>query len=165
VKRGLAALAVVLGGAACLWDDLVRLGAFTGAVVAVNQAGIHYPHPIQYWATLHPANLLHWRGERARRGHDMAFEAWTDRVGGWDTGSSGLHAAGCALRAGYGPVVLCGVPMDASEHFHGVDPWPHADVHWPAWLAKADEMRGRVFSMSGRTRDLLGAPPWLQGST
>jgi len=154
-------LAVILGGAAGLWDDLRALGSFTGAVVAVNQAGIYYPYPIQHWATLHPEGLPAWIRARAERGHSLDFEVWTEPLPGWDKGSSGLHAVGMALEVGYGPVVLCGMPMTDGAHFHDASPWPVAGEHWPAWEAQADAMRGRVFSMSGRTRDLLGAPPWL----
>lgn len=154
-------IAVVLGGAACLWDDLRALGPFAGAVVAVNQAGVYYPYRVDHWATLHPENLPHWMRQRAIRGRSVDVEVWADPVPGWETGSSGLHAVKCALDRGYAPVVLCGVPMDSGAHFHDASPWPVADEHWPTWLDRANEMRGRVFSMSGRTRDLLGAPSWL----
>lgn len=153
------ATALVLGGASCLWDDLRSLGPFVGPVVATNEAGAHYPHRVDHWATLHPEKLGAWAAERRAWGGNTDFVAWTTAFPGWDKGSSGLHAVAVALLGlGCKRVVLCGVPMSTEPHFFDATPWGKADVHWPAWLERLEEMEGRVFSMGGRTRELLGAP-------
>ena len=96
------------------------------------------------------------------------------------THSTGATSAGkaskMALTAGYGPVVLAGCPMDASgydfaearvKHEAGCKRVgdPRYDQHktilrYRAAMARlADgEFRGKVFSMSGFTRDCLGEP-------
>lgn len=56
--------------------------------------------------------------------------------------------------------VLCGMPMDERPHFHGGRgrrAWTDADFHWDVWL-RFRHLLGRARSMSGRTRELLGAP-------
>jgi hypothetical protein len=85
-----------------------------------------------------------------------------------------MLATAVALHLGCSRIVLCGVPMTKTPHFAEsvVHPhtrnWSSADGHFRAWkkpdmLAK---LQGRVRSMSGRTRDLLGAatPEWLAES-
>jgi hypothetical protein len=97
------------------------------------------------------------------------------------THSTGATSAGkaskMALTAGYGPVVLAGCPMDASgydfaearvKHDVGCKRVgdPRHDQHktilrYRAAMARlaGGEFKGKVFSMSGYTRDCLGAPP------
>lgn len=151
--------ALVLGGAACLWDDLRALGPFRGVVIATNEAGVYYPHRVGHWATLHGEKLSRWMSERGYRGGNMDFHAWPAPFPGWDKGSTGLHAVAVALLGlDCENVTLCGVPMNDDPYFFGRDSWQKAHVHWPEWEALLPEMEGRVFSMSGRTRDLLGAP-------
>lgn len=48
---------LVLGAAACLWDDLAAVGddGWTGDRMAVNLTAINYDrHPVLHWATVHP---------------------------------------------------------------------------------------------------------------
>ena len=101
----------------------------------------------------------------------------------WPQGqfSSGATSAGKAARIGlamgFGRVILCGCPMDGSGYFPGEsagigqlkacqrigDPAKQAAStirryrERMAELAKG-EFKGRVFSMSGFTREVLGAP-------
>lgn len=97
--------------------------------------------------------------------------------------SSGATSAGkatrMALSLGYEPVIICGCPLDNSGYFEGESQKgkaighdcrrvgdPDQNVHRTilnyrdkfAKLAKG-EFKGKVFSMSGLTRKLLGAPP------
>lgn len=159
--------ALVLGGAACLWEDLRALGAWTGLTVATNDAGAFYPGILDIWATLHPEKLFSWTEERARRGGNDDYEvwAWPGSAGvtrahrpTWSAaGSSGLYAVEVALELGAEQIVLAGVPMDAQPHVTGGEAWAHADDHRGAWLESASRLRGRVTSLSGWTRELLGA--------
>lgn len=164
--------ALVLGGADSLWSDLRALGPWSGLVVACNDAGAVYPHRIDALCSLHGDKLAGWKRERIARGLSADFTTWTrpehagcaDRyLSGWSSGSSGLFAVGVALEMGAESVTLAGVPMEASAaHWFDRDPWAAADLHWSAWEKRADMLRGRVFSLSGRTRALLGCPPELE---
>jgi hypothetical protein len=167
-------VALVLGGADCLWDDVrgAEQCASNPLVVACNNAGVVWPGRLDHWATLHPEELR-WRIERrAERGHPNGYETWTrpyahgmkDRervcrhvLTGWSEGSSGFLALGVALQVA-DKAILCGIPMDERPHFDRVGGWESADKHWGAWLDRAPSIEGRVRSMSGRTRDLFGAP-------
>lgn len=162
--------ALILGGAACVWDDLRTLGPYGDIVIAVNDIGAVYPHRIDHWATLHGEKLPDWSAKRVVRGYNTDYTTWTrpekpgqtDRVlSGWSSGSSGFLAVGVALEVGATEVVLAGVPMDGSPHFFDREGWKGFLAHRAAWERKADDLRGRVFSMSGWTRRLLGSPPWL----
>lgn len=85
------------------------------------------------------------------------------------TGTSTLNAVYTALALGYAPVVICGAPLDSSPHYFD-PPWaatnfnrevgqdkanPAVPQYWGR--AKKHIFRDRVFSQSGRTRELLGA--------
>lgn len=95
--------------------------------------------------------------------------------------SSGATSAGKAARIGlamrFDRVVLCGCPMDGSGYFPGEsegvgqlracqrvgDPAKQQAATIRRYKARMAELaegefKGRVFSMSGYTRDLLGAP-------
>lgn len=165
--------ALVVGGASCVWDDLRALGPWAGLVVAINDAIAVYPHRIDHAATLHPEKLAGWCEERARRGGNPDYLTWSrkapevvDRVlTGWNGGSSGLFAVGVALEAGAERVVLTGVPLDARPHFWDAEAWEACNLYRAGWEKRADELRGRAFSCSGWTRELLGPPAEMLGHT
>lgn len=165
-------VAIVVGGADGAldeWRDARR--AMGGALtVAVNNAGCHLPCPVDHWATLHPQEMVSRALKRWRAGHPPAGTYWTApqaygvthatefrELSGWSGGSSGLFGLGVALQYA-GGAILCGIPMDGRPHFDRVSGWEDSDSYWPAWLALPDDVRRRVRSMSGRTRDLFGAP-------
>jgi hypothetical protein len=97
--------------------------------------------------------------------------------------SSGATSVGKAvligLALGYGPIVICGAPMDGSGYFPGESETGDKILHEKACQRVGDPTvqnrrtimryrerfkelsagwRGRVFSMSGFTKDCLGAP-------
>lgn len=175
-------LAVVLGGAECVWDDLEALeemigGPWYGTVIAVNEAGVHWPQYLHHWVTYHPEHFERWEAERVRLGGPPGYIRWArreeervDRIAPpWEGGSSGrLAVAVASVLEPVDRVVLCGVPLTETPHFHDRDngePWQYADIHCRRWKAQVDKIEGWVKSMSGRTRDLLGAPTmeWIDG--
>lgn len=168
-------LAVVLGGARCVWEDLERLSALAepDVVVATNDAGAHYRGPLHHWATLHYEKLPAWMAERESRNLPPAENVWVHdrapaafqgrRLADWG-GSSGLFAVRVALAAGCERVVLCGVPMEMEEaHFFDSRRWGFAGRYRQAWTRHAEEIAASVRSMSGWTAQLLGEPDevWL----
>ena len=177
-------LAVVIGTGRCMHDDVKafdpeREGA---QVVAINDAILHYHRRIHHAASLHPEHPPLWRALRGTHGceagdilthasheprHAICEHLWPDFI--WPHmelstgGTSSLFAVFVALALGYEKVVLLGVPMDGTGHFYDA-PWDNDGVflaenirmEW-AW-ANERKFRGRVKSMSGRTREWLGAP-------
>lgn len=164
--------ALVVGGAACVWDDLAALGTWDGLLICVNDVGAAYPGRVDHWVSLHANKFPVWKRQRATNGGNMDFVTWsqpgaksryTDRwLGGWRYGSSSFLAVGVAFDVGATEVVLCGVPMQAEHaHFFDAKPWDQVDRYTKAWVDSLHLIRGRVFSMSGYTRELLGPPPWI----
>lgn len=103
-----------------------------------------------------------------RHTHSCAGGAkWIWPWGGHATSGLGATIAGAGM--GYDLVVLCGVPLDDGPH-NGEPPWRRCtftneaavsgDSGINRYWQKARDMafNGRVKSMSGRTREWLGAP-------
>lgn len=180
----------VCGDAACVWDDLERLGFryphMRGKVhrdgwdiMTVNKLVETLPGNIEH-AYSNEWNLLETfiaarRAEYAReftgpvhthgRGNSGAKWNWP-----WAGGAtSGLGAALIGFALGYDQIVLCGIPLDDGPH-NGEPPWRKCrftaeaansgdsgiNRHWK--MARDLAFKGRVRSMSGRTRGWLGEP-------
>lgn len=180
---------LVIGGADCVWDDMAdaeNLADFD-ALIAVNDAGIEYFGVVDIWATLHPEKLPGWLKRRDELGFSVprlvyAHEGNTtetrpskpriDKItdyrfpGMSASGSSGLFAVKVAMEEGFDRIVLCGVPMQAERaHFFDKGPWKDVKSFSDAWLIALPHIRNTTRSMSGWTKELLGAPTpsWLAG--
>lgn len=181
-------IALVLGGAANVWEDVeeaLELGEYAG-VVTCNDVTARWPGEIEACVSMHAESWPRWLSARAKRplpapkrvvGHleftksalkrpDVVTD-WVDwrLPGQTENGSSGLFALKVALvDLGFDRAVLCGVPMDA-ERAHFFDPrqWQGAMAHRGGWTQALPAIRDRARSMSGWTRELLGAPApdWL----
>lgn len=171
---------LILGGGRCVWDDWKaatiavknRPRVFNGDVMAVNDIGQYLHGMLHHWFTLHPEYMPGWLtfrmghlyGEGTRptthshKGAPEIDRIWPGAVVG---GTSGLAAPLVGLMIGYAPILLAGMPMDASGHFfdppgeadHGLTEW-HVQEAWRA--AQRDFFGGRVKSFSGNTREWLG---------
>lgn len=175
-------LAIVLGGAATLRDDQVVLAGLECArmptFIGVNDGGWAHSGRLDHWVTLHPELMEPRLAKRANKDYELWTKPYTpaknqrerlpfwDRfqhnLGHWGVGSSGLFAVTVALHLGFQRIVLCGVPMDNGPNVNGNEDWQEHTIHRPGWLHHAHRM-GAVRSMSGWTRELLGAPTeaWL----
>ena len=104
-----------------------------------------------------------WQSHSHNEGAD-----WQWPFGGHGTSSLGGVLVGIGL--GYDSIVLCGIPLDDGPH-NGEPPWRRTgfesseaagdvdtgeDGHWKN--ARLHAFEGKVKSMSGRTREWLGAP-------
>lgn len=154
-------------------------------IIAVNDIGCHWPRRIDHWCTLHPEKLPGWMEARKKAGLPDGYTTWTrenrtrrTRSGDILTthmkvsaqsklqgGASGMLAVAIALdELGSSKVVLCGVPMNRTPHFKESKNhkpgqiWPGAQSHFRAWTKDPVKGRlmGRVCSMSGETKKLLG---------
>jgi hypothetical protein len=149
-----------------------------GPVIAANDIAVHWPHQLDHLVSLHAEKIQRWRRARTKAGYPDGYLVWltensklSDRLLPFrHKGSSGMYAPRVAKEVGATGSVLCGVPLTISQHFresgeHKIGMrWPHAEKYWEVWQACEKELRAwNVKSMSGRTRQLLGAPDreWL----
>lgn len=177
-RRGPAILtALVIGSANTLAADTeVALQLFEpDLIIGCNHAARDWNGRLDHWATMHPDQLPRWIAERARCGQLPAGQYWHARhrivpkeitsraVESWG-GSSGLLCVAVALELGVERTVLAGVPMLPNcKHYDSDKRWDEARAYHRAWEQHKEAMLGRVKSMSGWTRDLLGWPSeeWL----
>lgn len=168
---------IIIGGARCVWNDYLELKAtgFDGSIMAVNDVGMYFDGPLNHWVSMHASYLAHWVA--LRKGHSMmgheclthTRESYPGIRVYWDIQNygfeSGLFAAQVALCLGYDQIVLCGIPQDGSGHFFD-PPWINSGEHGDKNSLKsfrnivenAPELRQRVRSMSGFTKELFGGP-------
>src|SRR5574343_52454 len=129
---------LVVGSASCVYDDL-KFKPYTGPTIAVNRAMLDLPIRVDIGCTLH---------------HEITLELMK--------GYSGRLF--CTTGTDYVTVVLCGMPIDDSPHFHRETGLAKGipeliAMHRKPWLDNAEYLRkAGVRSMSGWTRDLLGSP-------
>jgi hypothetical protein len=129
--------------------------------------------------TYHPERLPKELAERRRLGLPDPGQIWAHQVPrkpGIDLpikvkttkgGSSGLLGTEVALEFA-DKVVLCGIPLDPTQvHYRRPKKggWPPATMYRLAWQQVHSKLKHRVRSMSGWTREFLGAPTeeWLKG--
>lgn len=160
---------LVLGGAACVWDDLKKVNLYDYDVMCVNDIGCAFEGDIKYWVTLHPENMEKWQPQRKG---NQEYQVWTHahypmpnavqvlsdywRASNGISGSSGLFAAQIGIHLGYDQVTLAGIPMTPQNHYFDDKPWEAAEPMQQAWKEHFSDLTGRVFSLSGWTRFLLG---------
>lgn len=179
---------IIAASAECLWDDYLRAKELVEDedLMCVNLAAIcfYYRH-IDHLVTLHHEGMRRFyaaaqierraRSNRDRRCQKIITHSYKEASGGvdvlWDItnpgGTSGLFAATVAVRLGYDKIILCGMPIDNSRRFYDSpnkvfkysglsqqDPWQNA---------ARTRLEGKVRSMSGNTRKILGEPTkdWL----
>lgn len=166
---------VVIGGAACLHDDLRRYTGPVDGVVACNDAALQWSGELDAWVTGHPGKMTEqgWRQRRRELGypdtrrlfcHDRTREPHGDEYevttlllpGQRASGSSGLFAAKVALvDLGFDHAVLCGVPMTPTPHTGTDRDWLDANRFRQRWCKVSPDILSRMSSMSGWTRDFL----------
>lgn len=175
-------VALVIGGAKCLFDDLEAVEeqeiGYDG-VVAANAAGVVWPGHLNAWVTIHPRFMYsgpNWAVQRSKMGFPEAQYVFSHHLRDkivpiniqetpWEMpgltgfGSSGLFAVKVALiDLGYSSVLLCGVPMTATPHFDRKARWSSATKFRRNWLSVDPAFRTRIRSMSGWTREQFGGP-------
>jgi len=177
---------IIVGSGRCVWDDLEKLLPIECDVMAVNDAIMHYPYKLTHAYSIDNSMLNEWVAARRPwykkldgvvRKHCLFKCPGAEKQELKVHANSGLNSVYCALDLGYTEIVVCGVPLDNSGHYWGAH-WeksnyeeedktrkrPRSDQIMLWKEAKATVFEGRVFSMSGRTRDILGLPPWLDDS-
>lgn len=167
---------LIMGFAACLFDDLAAIGPLDCDVMAVNRAGL-VAGAIDHWVSLHAAQLVAFALQRDAADMARGYRTWApEPCIGIDHvttdverfGTSGLYAVRIALhKLRYDRIILAGIPLDDAQPYVGGAPIPYPLIgHRTAWRRACAEMGDRVRSMSGYTRSLLGAPTesWLRAT-
>lgn len=168
--------ALVLGGAAGVWEEAAEARKLfkPDILVATNHAGRDSPEPVDHWVSYHVELLPMWIAAREQAGLPAAGAYWSverrhlatttlevQRLPNWG-GSSGLLAVQVALHLGADRVVMCGVPMTIAPHYDSEASWRDSGNYKKAFVTRQTQLTA-VRSMSGWTRELLGAPTgeWL----
>lgn len=174
-------VAVVVGGAATVWDEVEATRALIGAGANFSEtppevAWLVINSAIPLFSdhcsaiSLHPAKLKDWLAEREANGHPapgqvwahvkhMAYPSVTHIRDDW-RGSSGLFAVAVARQLGFDRIILCGVPMTVNGgHIQrGKAPWSAREQFIKAWGLHREEIRPFVRSWSGWTAETFGSP-------
>lgn len=179
---------IVVGAAPCVFEDVVlakrlRPGA---ELMALNEAGGAFRHIAHLYAGHHDkaAQFLAYRVGKGLPAHGFPIHAcWAPKrkmpacvthqwSGAATGGTSALTAARIGLALGYGEVILAGCPLEATGYFNEAetDAMEHdgcprvgrggkLDMYRKRFLADlANRGRAGLYSMSGWTREQLGAP-------
>lgn len=171
--------AIILGGAQTLHrDHREALELFEpDLVIACNHAARDHEGRVDHWVSMHPEFFPKWIKMREIAGLPQVPNYWHPRhkptpipsnplksIGG----SSGLFCVAVAEQLHCTHAVLVGVPMVKMEnHYDKREPWWEARQYHPAWERQRERFAGWVRSMSGWTKELLGAPDeeWLNADT
>jgi len=163
---------IITGSAPCVMEDIDALGHGDrfeicphghGDWMAVGLDAVDkYAWPIKYVVTYHPVEIPQFKPKRAKIGGNTDFlviahkpEPGVDIVEPYEspTGSSALCGAMAAIRMGYERIILCGCPLLDKNYI----------TFQKGWEKKKEIVKDKVRSMSGWTKDFLGAPTkeWL----
>lgn len=141
---------------------------FDYMVIGFAASGMH-AIPSKYMATYHPVMIPDIKKRRQEAGGNTDYVVISHEkkegvdvieplLPGERSGSSALLGAQAGLRLGYRRIVLCGCPMTGKNEKGG-----SYEGFRAGWEQKQKYLAGRVRSMSGWTRELLGEPTeeWL----
>jgi hypothetical protein len=180
--------AVVLGSARCIWEDLDKIDLTKVEVIAINNMIMHFKGRVHHGISLHPEEPPLWRQLRWTNQCEESYvvthshrfpthikhpsgEFKTEHgldyiwvIEGGRGGSSGLFACMVGLALGYDKIILAGIPIDGTGHFFDppgkvVNQFLGQNIKEEWDNANLNYFKGRVKSMSGRTKEWLGYPP------
>jgi hypothetical protein len=172
-------LAIVVGGAECVWDDLAEVRAMctehnVAYTLYVCNDMIELFPEVAIGVTLHVDKIQRWMANRAAKGYPNLTHIWAHRhhhlifrhTHDWG-GSVGLFGVKVAREAGHDKVVICGVPMDMdANHFVRHQRWGQCLPFRGAWNRHKVELAPYLRSMSGWTAEQFGKVEleWLKGA-
>ena len=183
-------LGLVVGGATGWQEDLADLAQiidpWPGLVVGVNDVGTHLPHIHELCTLHHEGRTGHknepptpWALLRERNGlppvpvvataNSDAWPIdvmWRNGKNPWTDGSSGLYGVARLLfHHDCDRVVVAGIRIDSLPNAFRGEMWYEHQRYRRGWEnpKRLPVLRAHVRSMSGWTRELLGAPTreWL----
>ena len=157
--------ALICGSADGLYDDIDGTGRLGVTLIGVNGAPVRALHRFS----------VHWRNLRAKAwiqpgevSHSVTPRDDAPWVNYWwptvndVAGSSGWAAAKMARLMGFDEIILCGIPIDDRAYTNGRPARSFEDQEILQGYRRAiegdTEHHSAIRSMSGWTRELLGAP-------
>jgi len=165
-----------------IWEDVEKSGwnHDNMDVLCVKDALVYFPGNVNHTFSEHPDQLpILSQLRKARRKtirhqttklrhHTSGALGDVPHVHAWklpNYGCSGLSACIVGVLLGYEKIVLAGSPLTDEGHFYD-PPWVKTSLErsFPGetpkiWKKMADEVfKGKVKSLSGRTKELLGGP-------
>lgn len=162
---------IITGSAHCTLQDIgdaipegpIGVHAYDFMAIGLDAVDI-YNWPIQYMATFHPAEIPQIRKRREAVGGNLDYKVISHEqldavdifIRDWwqPSGSSTLLGVQAAIqRLGYEKIILCGCPLTGKNKENG-----DYENFRKGWQANLDKIVGKVKSMSGWTREFLGAP-------
>lgn len=174
--------ALVFGRAKSVWDEIAiaRHNLKFDYTFGVGSTAVEFREALTGIVSFHSELFQRWSEIRQQRGYPEPEYYWTNRkprirIGtplNWKGrikevdcagGSSGLIGVMVALNAYRADeVVLAGIPLvpEAGQYDTGKD-WREALTHRDSWTARKKILEGRVFSLSGWTRETFGYPPGI----
>ena len=172
---------LILASAKDVWQDLeaAKQLAEYDAVICVKRTGIVYNAPFFAWLTLHPEWQNDYNAQRLSRGFTLPERIIAHREGKGVTevmaehsfpemrgnsGASGWFAVKYAYEIGFEKIVLCGMGFNKQAgRIDGKPQWEAANNYQGHIKPSFPRLKGIVKSMSGFTREQLGAPTeeWL----
>lgn len=161
---------LIVGGGRCVWDDFDKLGRrWDGDILTINDITQHFPLKVKHCYSNDSKMVPRWISARRPR-YRILFEEtiiphscnegdvnkWPFRGGG----SSAFIACLVGLGMGYDQITLIGCPLDNSGHYFD-PPWVETKLlrevpEGNEWQASKHIFRGKVKSLSGRTKQILG---------
>lgn len=172
--------AVVMGCGWTIWDDLANVKDLDKiGVIAINNMILHHKGRVHHGVSMHPEEPPLWRALRPyykgesswvhchsyqKHGKPGLVEndyIWGTLEGGMG-GTSGILAPLIGLALGYDEIILAGVPLDGGGHFYDkpgttLNIFNSQHIKYE-WEKAKPYFAGRVTSLSGWTKDFLGAP-------
>jgi hypothetical protein len=157
---------IIIGSAPCVQEDiavaLASLHEIDFMLVGLDSV-TKYIGQVKYFATYHPAEIQESKERRAKSGgntdwtiishqqHESLVNIVIPLAG--PSGSSALLGVHAGMQQGYRKIIVCGCPLTGKN-----DKGQSYEVFQKGWTAKFNEIKDNVRSMSGWTRELLGAP-------
>ena len=169
---------MITGSAPCVLEDIDGFFSAFGLphscccfmIIGLSASGMHAIYS-RYMATYHPNQIPEIKKRRESIGGNTDYTVISHLTSpgvdiiepllpGDRSGSSSLLGALAAIKLGYDRIVLCGCPLEGKNN--NGSPYDSFRV---GWENKKKYLNDRVRSMSGWTRELLGAPTqeWLMG--
>ena len=177
---------IVLGSARGVWEDFEPIKDLGYAIMAINEIGLFLNQDLHHWFSFQSDWLEASLAYRIRYASSKKHPPWGHGFHGqWELNgvnawqfqdqtvkdcrnqsrieNSGFIAMCLAVVLGYHPVILCGCPADLSGHIIK-PPWQCRGVYGDQrgnlekMVAAHPEIGESVRSMSGVTKDVLGAP-------
>lgn len=158
---------IIIGSAPCTEIDLAFVPPLEADYMMIGLDSVEkYMGRVDYMATYHPAEIPQIIERRRKAGGNTDWQVISHEkrpgvdivtpLKGKPSGSSAMLGIETAIKLGHRKIICCGCPLDGDRKYESFR---------RGWQERIDLIKDKVRSMSGWTRDLVGAPSveWLNG--